>query len=270
MTGQVASLGMYDRPELRPANDALWSAIAARLSAAGVAGVPPRLDRGRPLDEIWDDPALLLAQTCGYPMVTRWRGRLRYVATPRYAVAGCEGGAYRARFVVRREDRATSLAGLRGGHVAINEPLSNSGMNLLRAAIAPLAKGRRFFSAVSETGSHAASARLVATGGADLAAIDTVTFAHLERYEPGITAGLRTLAWSPAVPGLPFVTSAAASPATVALLRRTLAAVIADPQLAEARDALQLDGIGTLPASRYERIGRLEAAAVRAGYPVLG
>ena len=50
-------------------------------------------------------------------------------------------------------------------------------MNLFRAAIAPLAGGRPFFSEVIVTGSHAASLEAVADGNAPgLAAIDCVTF----------------------------------------------------------------------------------------------
>ncbi len=41
----IASLPMYDFKELRPAHDALWSAIADRLMAAGITNVPTRLTR---------------------------------------------------------------------------------------------------------------------------------------------------------------------------------------------------------------------------------
>lgn len=132
---RVASLGMYDLPHLRQANDRLWTAIAARLRHAGLADVPDRLDRDRPLADIWDDPALLLAQTCGYPLTTRWRDRLTYVATPAYAGEGCDGDHHRSRFVVRRDDAATCLAALAGLRAAINAVDSNTGMNLLLSLI---------------------------------------------------------------------------------------------------------------------------------------
>jgi ABC-type phosphate/phosphonate transport system substrate-binding protein len=269
MTARSASLGMYDSPALQAANDALWTAIAVRLSAEGVADVPAQLDRTRPLAAIWDDPALLLAQICGYPLVTQWRGRLRYVATPRYRVPGCEGAHHRSRFVVRRTDPAMTLAALRGRRAAINEPTSNTGMNLLRAAVAAHARARPFFGAVIETGSHTASARLVASGGADIAAIDAVSFAHLERHESNITRDLRTLGWSVSVPGLPLVTARTAQPRDVAMLRRVLQDIADDPALADIRETLLIDGFDVLHPSRYRSALQLERGAGRAGYPLL-
>ena len=93
MTG-LAGLPMYDFGRLAAANDALWQAIAARLTAAGLGAVPAQLDRSLPLDRLWQDPRLLLAQTCGYPLMTSLLGRVRLVATPRYRAFGCDGSAH--------------------------------------------------------------------------------------------------------------------------------------------------------------------------------
>jgi len=108
-----AALPMYDFPQLTGATDALWSAIAARLTERGVAA-PTALTRGVPLDDLWADPALLLAQTCGYPLVTTLAGRVTLVATPCYRADGCDGAWYRSAIVVRASDSASSLADLRG------------------------------------------------------------------------------------------------------------------------------------------------------------
>lgn len=269
MTARTASLGMYDHPGVRDANDALWAAIAARLRAAGLDRVPDALDRRRSLEDIWDDPDLLLAQTCGYPLTTRWAGRLRYVATPRYTVAGCTGTLHRSRLVVRDDDPAETLAAVRGRRAAINDRQSNSGMNLLRAAVARHARRQTFFATVVETGSHAHSARLVASGGADIAAIDAVSFAHLERHEPATTTRLRTLGWTDESPGLPLVAARGTSPRTLALLRRTLREVAADDTLAAAREKLFIQNFEIIHPTRYRAILSLENKAIRAGYPVL-
>ncbi|TVV71086.1 phosphate/phosphite/phosphonate ABC transporter substrate-binding protein [Sphingomonas solaris] len=266
---RVASLGMYDRPEVRAANDRLWQAIATRLAARGVADVPEALDRARPLGELWDDPALLLGQTCGYPFVTTGRGRLRYVATPRYRVAGCSGARYRSRIVVRADDPAEKAADLRGARAAVNEWRSNSGMNLFRAAIAPLAARAPFFSEVVVTGGHDASARAVAEGRADVAAIDVVSFAHLQRWEPDVAARLRTVAWTPDAAGLPLVTSIHTSDADVAAIGAVLDEVAADPALEETRATLMIGNFARIAPARYEALLALEQRAIRAGYPTL-
>lgn len=264
---RVASLGMYDLPHLQAANDRLWTAIADRLRRAGLADVPGRLDRSRSLDAIWDDPALLLAQTCGYPLTTRWRGRLTYVATPVYDAPGCEGCRHRSRFIVRRDDGARDLRGLAGRRAAINDRLSNTGMNLLRSAVAPISAGQPFFAAVVETGSHAASVDTVANGAADVAAIDAITFDHLARQRPELTRRTRTIGWSPPVPNLPFVTGVSTDPQTVTLLGRAI-----EDSIRAERDAarlLRLRSTRDIGIAAYDLVGTIEDDARQSGYPVL-
>lgn len=269
MSGRIASLGMYDRPEVRWANDRIWAVLAERLAAAGVVDVPVALDRSRTPGEAWGDRGLLFGQCCGYPLMTAYRGRLRYVATPSYAVPGCSGGTYRSRIVVRADAAVEALSELRGARAAINDRQSNSGMNLFRAAVAPLAGGPVFFAEVIETGSHGESVRAVIDGVADVASIDTVSFAHLQRHAPGMAAGVRTIGWTEAAAGLPFVTSIGTSDGELATLRTALRETLADPDTAAARGALCIDGLSVLPDRAYRGILTLERRAVRLGYPVL-
>jgi ABC-type phosphate/phosphonate transport system substrate-binding protein len=266
---RVANLGMYDFPWLRAANDALWAALAARLRARGLAGVPDRPDRGSSLAEIWRDPGLLLAQTCGYPLVTELAGAVTYVATPRYAAPGCAGTDNRSRVVVRADSRVGSVGALRGARAAVNGLDSNSGMNLLRALVAPLSCGGRFFGEVVVTGAHLASLEAVAEGRADAAAIDCVSLAQVGRGRPELATAVRVLAETPAAPGLPLVTRRDAPPEEVACLRAALAEAAADPALAAVRDELLLLGFEVLPEGAYGRIAELEREAGVAGYPRL-
>ena len=84
-------------------------------------------------------------------------------------------------------------------------------MNLLRSAIAPLADRTQFFSSVIESGSHRRSLRMVATGQADIAAIDCITLAHLRQHDPALVNAVRILTWSPAAPSLPLITASSSS-----------------------------------------------------------
>ena len=264
----IAALPMYDPPELQAANDALWTAIRVRLESDGV-DAPERLTRGLPLEAIWSDPRLLLAQTCGYPLVTTLRDRVGMVATPCYGAPGCDGPLHRGVVVVRQNDPATILADLRGRRYALNDPASNTGMNLIRALIAPLTHGEAFFGAVTVTGAHAASAEAVAAGEADVAAIDCITFTLLQRLRPSTTRWLRVLAWTAPSPGLPLVTAAATNAPTRAALSRALADLARDPSLRETRAELLLESFDVLPVSHYEAVLDLERSAVAHGYPVL-
>lgn len=264
-----AALAMYDPPELRAANDALWAAIAGRLRDRGVADAPHRLSRDEPYDATWRDPDLLLAQTCGYPLATALLGQVQVVATPRYAAPGCEGADYRSAVVVREGAAVEALSDLHGERCAINDLQSNSGMNLLRAAIAPLAGGAPFFRSVAVTGSHAESVRAVANGEADVAAIDCVTWALLQRHRRDLTDGLRVLAWTGANPGLPLITGAATSPRELGALRRALEEVAEDPALRPVLDALLIDGFSVLAADSYRAPAQLAVFAAGLGYAQL-
>ncbi|WP_419728717.1 phosphate/phosphite/phosphonate ABC transporter substrate-binding protein [Lichenicola sp.] len=265
MDGILSSLPMYDLPELRPQTAALWQALAVALRAAGVAA-PDELSSPDALAAHWRQPDLLLSQTCGYPLLSLPE-HVRVVATPAYTAPGCEGAWYRSALVVHRDNPAADLEALRGGVCALNNPDSNSGMNLLRATIAPLAGGRPFFRDVVVTGGHAASLAAVGGGTADLAAIDCVTLALLQANRPALTAPMRVLGWTPAAPGLPLITAGDAS--LVEKLREALAVVAADPALAAVRRALLIDRFVVLPGDAYEVIRQLEHDAEIAGYPVL-
>jgi len=265
----VASLPMYDFGGLAAANDALWQAVAAKLEAAGLADVPTQLDRSLPIERLWLDPRLLLAQTCGYPLMTSLRGRVRLVATPRYRAHGCAGPFHGSALVLHADDDTRDLAGLRDRRCAANQRHSNTGMNLPRAAIADLAGGKPFFRSVTWTGSHRASLAMVASGQADLAAIDVVTLAQLRRFEPELTKGVRVLGWTEATPGLPLITSTLTDDGTIELLRRALFEIASAPHHAALRDELLLDGFDLVPETAYQSILTLEQRAIAVGYPHL-
>ena len=133
----VASLPMYDWPEVEWAHDRLWAAVSERLAARGIAA-PKALDRTRPFDEPWLDPGLVLSQTCGWPYATRLHGMVRLVATPVYDVPGCrgpvlfehdrgpQGRAGAAAFRICRDRRLAfntrdSLSGFVAAHVAVQQ-----------------------------------------------------------------------------------------------------------------------------------------------------
>lgn len=265
----IASLPMYDLAEVRPAMAALWTGIARHLRHAGLPGVPDALAFERPSGEVWSDPGLLLSQCCGADLVGALAGTLRLVATPRYRAPGCAGARYASVVVVAKAARAQSIEDLRGKVAAINGPRSHSGTNALRALVAPISRGERFFEKVVLSGAHVASLAMVANGEADCAAIDGVVHALLTRHRPAALAGTRALCRTATAPAPPYVTRAGADDAFVARLRSALLAALADPDLAAARDALLLDGIEVLPRSAYDEILGFGRRAARHGYAQL-
>jgi len=109
----------------------------------------------------------------------------------------------------------------------------------------------------------------VAQVQADVAAIDCVSFAHIQRLYPATSARLRVLAWTPASRSLPLITARSTDAATLAALRAGLAAVAADETLAPVRARLFLRGFDLDPEPGFGAVLRLEASARRLGYPEL-
>ncbi len=269
MNTTLASLPWYDLPEAAPATDALWALVAEHLERLGLPDVPRSLERRRPYDAQWSDPGLLLSQACGFDAVLGGRGRLRVVATPRYAAPGCRGPLYSSSILVRADSRIRSIAGLRGARAVVNNPTSHSGMNALRGMVLPCARSGRFFASVEVSGDHVGSLELLARGAADVASIDNVVLALLRRHRPSALEGLRVLAVTPAVAAPPYVTSAATPGEVVELLQDALAAAFADPRIAGPAAELLLDGVDFLPLSAYEPIADLHRRARAAGYDEL-
>lgn len=262
----LVALQMYDLPELKWATDALGAQLLINLRRAGFPDVPYGLDREGNYKDQWSHPDLLLAQACGYPMVTFLQGQVRYLATPCYAAPHCSGPSYCSLLVVRAGDEIESLADLRGRQAAINRSYSQSGYNALRHTVAPLARDGRFFGEVVETGSHGGSLEAVVEGRADIAAIDAVTFALLAHHRPSSVEALRVIGRSAAAPGLPFITRGAASDQEVERLRHALAETFAEPALGEARQALLIAGLEVLDEGAYAVLNAMEREAADAGY----
>lgn len=248
----IASLPMYDWPEVRQWTDRWWKAIASRLHA----DLPLKRDRDYAAN--WSNPGLLFSQTCGYPFTHEFAGRLKPIATPYYAADGCSGPNYQSIVLARRKG---ALEDYRGGIAAVNNPDSMSGMLALKLVFAPMARDGRFFAKATLTGGHVNSMIAVRDGEADVCAIDAVCVALARRYRPDYLEGLSEIARSPMVPGLPYVTVAG----DVRMLRNALASCLADDTLQEIRDHLFLTGLSHLGTTDYARITELETAMELAG-----
>ena len=246
---------MYDWPEVRWAHDALWSAIAVRLEAAGIPA-PKTLDYSRPSEEVWRDPGLVLSQTCGYPYATRLSAHLRLVATPVYDVEGCDGPLYSSAIVVRKGEGGRTLADFAGRRFAYNSDDSLSGYVAPRAEMRSARLDADAFTWI-ETGGHRESVRAVASGAADIASIDAVCWALAHDHEAQSVSALKVLVWTTKRPALPFVTAAGSMDARTQSVRSALETTLANPETTRARSSLHLRGIADPDVKRYADIARL-------------
>jgi len=188
--------------------------------------------------------------------------------TPHYTAPGCRGTEYCSQILVGENSAIGAVAEAHGGVCAINRFESHSGMNALRALVAPLHEGGRFFSRVTPCGSHAGSAAAVARGAADICAIDCVTHGLLARHRSAALAGTRILCQSSTAPAIPFVTRVDRGEEFAARLQTVLLEVLVDPATETARrDLLIADG-HALPLA-YARIKEFATDASAQGYPEL-
>ena len=270
----TASLPMYDLQELRGSTDAFWGAIKHELMEAGLRGLPDHLQSDCPALPASISDTVLLTQTCGFPLQTLYSGQYRRLGVPKYDLPGdctpnIPGPTHRGLFVVREGDPAEELRGLRGRAFACNSLYSNSGMNLPRRTLAPLAERGSFFAQVIFTGSHVASLKAVQTKVADSASIDSVTYALLAEHRPSAITGLRVLAETVASPAIPFVTSIATGEDVFAILKDTLTRVATLPRYSTTCQSLHIQSISAPEKSDYGLLLNYQLQAAVSGYPVL-
>lgn len=198
----IASLMMYQRPELSAANDRLWQGIRAGLQDAGI-DAPEALSQDAEEFSVWRHPKLALSQACGMPYRLWLHDDVALVGTPDYGLDGCAPGYYRSALVMRADDPRNDIADFKTARFAYNQTFSQSGFAAPYWHVAPLGF---FFETRLHTDQHVASARAVADGQADIAALDAVTWRNIQTFEP-FAAGLRVLEWTTPTPGLPLITA---------------------------------------------------------------
>ena len=135
------------------------------------------------------------------------------------------------------------LAAFSGARFAYNEALSQSGW---AAPLAWFQERRLRLTPTLLSEAHEKSARAVAEGEADFAAIDAVTWRLLCRHTD-LGQRLRALGTTSATPGLPYIAAKGAdAEATFQAVAQAIAALSASD-----RDTLMIEGIVRIPAQDY-------------------
>lgn len=238
----IASLMMYARPELSGPNDRYWARIRSELDQRGIKA-PETLANDRDMMEVWAAPELVLSQTCGMPYRLWLHDRVQLVGTPDFGLSGCQPGYYNSAIVVRANDERTVLADYAGARLAFNQTHSQSGF---AAAFAHAKAAGFWFSNRVQSHGHVASAQMVASGKADIAAIDGVTWRLIQKYDAS-AQNLRVLEYTTPTPGLPYITAMTAdADATRAAIIAAIGGLSEDD-----RAALGLRGLVSIPKEAY-------------------
>ncbi len=238
----IASLPMYARPELRASHDRYWSLIRHELASANIDG-PAELSQDGDEQRAWNDPSLVLSQTCGMPYRNSLHGAVTLIGTPDYKLDGCNAGYYRSALVVRRTDSRTTLPDFEHAVFAYNETFSQSGY---AAPFQHLATFGFWFDSRIHTGQHLASAKAVAAGKADIASLDAMSWKLMQRYDDFATQ-LRVLEWTVPTPGLPYISAAGADQQAIFDAVNRAIAALEDSD----REQLGIFGLIAIPSSVY-------------------
>ena len=193
---------MYARPEMAAAHTLYWSLIRKHLTAKGIE-CPEEIKEPAELYTAWQDPNLLLSQTCGMPYRNTLHGKVQMIGTPDLRLEATPAGHYRSAIVVRHDDKDKSLKDFIDSVFAYNSDDSQSGYGSLWLLCKP--HGFWFQNRVA-TGGHRESTFAVADGRADIAAIDGMTWRLIQTYDSH-TDKLAVIGWTEPTPGLPYITS---------------------------------------------------------------
>lgn len=227
----TASLPMYPFPDWRVGYERLWDGVRARCD-----GLPTLARWDTDPVELWRAADLVVSQACGWPLVTELSDRVRVVGAFRYRTDTWSGDHYRSVVVARDGENPDAQA-----RAAVNGRDSLSGwVSLVSWA------GRSWLGEVVETGAHLNSLVAVRDGAADVAAIDAVTVAYVERHRADLLDGLTVVGHGPEVPCLPIICTASTTDEELSSLRNALAAATAS-----ADPVLLIDGFCPLDLDDY-------------------
>ena len=232
-----ASLAMYLRAETASALDEIWVAIRDAVRSAGLPA-PETLSQDQVGTEAWSRSDMVLSQTCGMPFRKKLHPNVALVGTLDHGVAGCPAGYYNSAIIKKR---ACNLPD--NPRPAINDLQSQSGYAALREVLPN-------FKSPIESGAHLKSARMVAEGTADIAAIDAVTWRLIEKYD-AFSSQLEVLKFTKPTPALPLITGLYKSEV------KTLANAIAhglDQTPQAAKDTLGIKGLVHIHSSTYLKV----------------
>jgi ABC-type phosphate/phosphonate transport system substrate-binding protein len=228
-----------------PASDAAFADLWRRLTAR-VSWLPSELDHSADVGAIWSSPQLAIAQTCGWPLITSLHPRVRLIGAFELTLPDAQGVTYRSVVVASRPGRLESFVGARA---AVNSVDSLSGwVSLVWAVHGPRA---RWAGGVRLTGSHAASLAAVATGTAEIASIDALSYTYITESAPELSGAVHVVGWGPRVPSLPLIAGPTVSDAQLGEVREALADVVADPTFAGAAEGLRARAFRALDIATY-------------------
>jgi len=240
-----ACLAMYPFKPIRPAWDALWTAVHRSAPWA-----PATLRWTDDVHATWTDPNCVVGQACGWPVAALLRDSVEVVGAFTLTIPEARGHRYRSVLVGRDRRQLAELAEA-GAVVVANSADSLSGWISFLAAAAEAGVVGRWPGEVIWSGAHIESLRYLQEQRADVACIDALSLVHIKRLYPELVAGLHEIGDGPLVPSPPVIVPAATPSALIDSLRDALTWAVSESTVADACGALCIDGFVSLDHAEY-------------------
>ncbi|MCZ6711169.1 MAG: PhnD/SsuA/transferrin family substrate-binding protein [Gammaproteobacteria bacterium] len=186
----LAALPWYDYPSTRECLDEVWRETRLLLGTTGIEQLPGALNHADAYDEFFADPRLILSQCCSLDLFQAHTRNVVAFAAPVITAIDVSPGNYFSYIVARPS------ADLLAPRVIINNRFSYSGHAAIRIW---LQKQEVSDYTIAESGSHAQSLEALREQRADIAAIDALSWQHLDKK------GLKILDASDPAPAPPFI-----------------------------------------------------------------
>lgn len=245
----IASLPMYERHETSSDLAALWTSVRDTLMSQGIKA-PNALSSNVTALDLWRNDALVLSQTCGLPYRAALHEHVKLLGAPDVRIKGCAPGFYCSAIVVRADDSRTTLEEFQGATIVCNSLTSQSGYAAFKQhwEVASLTWPEHSSASLTFSNAHRASATAVASGNADITALDYLSFRLMRAYDT-FSDRLRILELTKPTPALPFICAAQFNAETIASALRTGVDSLTHKQ----RENLGIYGIVDIPVERYRQ-----------------
>lgn len=208
------------------------------------------------VNKLLEEGKVDVAFVCSGPYVTgRDRFGLELVAAP--VVDGVQ--TYRSYTIVPRSSDATSLESLRGKTFAFTDPESNSGRIIPTYTLGQMgATPEAFFKEVFFSYGHDNSIKLVATGKADGAAVDSLIWEYDNDLKPEYTAKTKIIAKSETCAIPPVVVRPGLDPELKKRISDAFLGAEEDPEGAAILAKMRIEKFAPIEDSAYDSIRAME------------
>lgn len=176
---------------------------------------------------------------------------------------------YYSYVIVHKDSKFKHFSDLKNGNFVFNDEISNSGYNMPRSYLISIGETSGFFGKILRSGSHEESIRMVASGEADVSAVDSLVYEYDQVNNPAYIQDTRILkVLGPAgIP--PVVVSTKLSLPLREEIRGILLSMNNDPDGRKILDKALVDRFTIVEDGNYDGIREMRRQALDSGYQVI-